>query len=95
MDHLSANDLSEVTMHSDTSCEIVSPLQGSNRITYTNPNGKEVLLLLSGKMKVRFPKDGSLEMARNRPVVVEEPYGLYCPEGPGTGRALRISVRPS
>ena len=94
MNQTTINDLNGVPLNGDTSFEIVSPVTGSNKVRYTKPDGKEVLVLLSGKMKVRFPKDTSLDIPRDKPVVVEQPYNLYCPDGPGTGRALRISVKP-
>jgi len=93
MDNTPVND-AVFAQTGNTSFEIVSPVHGSNKVRYTRPNGKEVLVLLSGKMQVRFPKESSMEIPRDKPVVVEKPYNLYCPEGPGTGRALRITVKP-
>jgi hypothetical protein len=93
MNSIISNDFETTPANDCTSCEIVSPnLRDSNKVKYTRPNGKEVIVLLSGKMNVRFPQDGAIELPRNHPVVVEKPYNLICPDGPGTGRALRITV---
>lgn len=72
--------------------EIIAPAGPSPQLKIT-PDGPEVLMLLSGKMHMRVGAgDHSLEMKFGHPVVVEKPYCVICPQGPGTGRALRISV---
>jgi hypothetical protein len=72
--------------------EIIAPAGLSPQLKIT-PDGPEVLMLLSGKMHMRVGTgDHSLEMKFGHPVVVEKPYCVICPQGPGTGRALRISV---
>jgi len=50
-------------------------------------------MLLSGKMHMQVAAETTChEMKYGRPVVVERPYLVFCPKGPGTGRALRIPV---
>ena len=72
--------------------EIIAPMGCSPQQLIT-PDGPEVLMLLSGKMHMQVPAENhSLEMIFGRPVVVEKPYCVFCPQGPGTGRALRIGV---
>jgi hypothetical protein len=72
--------------------EIIAPAGLSPQLKVT-PDGPEVLMLLSGKMHMQVGAgDQSLEMKFGHPVVVERPYCVICPQGPGTGRALRISV---
>ncbi|MBU1244374.1 hypothetical protein KKD52_04420 [Myxococcota bacterium] len=72
--------------------EIIAPMGVSPQQLIT-PDGPEVLMLLSGRMHMQVPTENhSMEMKYGRPVVVEKPYCVFCPHGPGTGRALRISV---
>jgi hypothetical protein len=72
--------------------EIIAPAGISPQELIT-PDGPQVLMLLSGRMHMQVPAENhSLEMTFGRPVVVEKPYCVFCPQGPGTGRALRISV---
>jgi hypothetical protein len=77
--------------HSDgISYEIISP--NKEFVNYTKPVGKEVIVLLSGKMKIQFTSDSSQFLHRDKPIVTEKPYQLFCPEGAQTGRALRITM---
>lgn len=70
--------------------EIIAPMGNAPQPLIT-PDGPEVLMLLSGRMHMQVPAENhSLEMTFGRPVVVEKPYCVFCPHGPG--RALRISV---
>jgi len=72
--------------------EIIAP-EGLSPQLKIKPDGPEVLMLLSGKMHMRVGTGNHhLEMKFGHPVVVEKPYCVFCPQGPGTGRALRISV---
>ena len=68
--------------------EIISP---EIKSTF-NPKGKEVLLLLSGKMIINLSKDKIINISKDKPIVIDRPYSLSCPNGPGTGRALRITI---
>ena len=92
MDNMNLNDIDYISANEDMSCEIIAPSHASNKVSYTKPNGKEVIVLLSGKMKVKFQKADALEIPRDKPFIVEKPYSLFCPDGPGTGRALKISL---
>lgn len=72
------------------SCEILSPAGFSPELDI-HPNGPEVLMLLSGKMQLLFDNH-TVDMRYGKPVVIHQPYRVVCPQGPGTGRALRVAV---
>ncbi len=72
------------------SCEILCPTGFSPELAI-QPDGPEVLMLLSGKMQLVF-ENRSVDMHYGTPVVIRQPYRVVCPQGPGTGRALRVAV---
>lgn len=72
------------------SCEILCPAGFSPELNI-QPEGPEVLMLLSGKMQLFFD-NRTIDMRYGAPVVMRQPYRVVCPQGPGTGRALRVSV---
>lgn len=70
--------------------EIVSPQVGLSDSILRQPAGKEILLLLSGKVHIGIEQSQFKEMPRDRALVLDKPYRVFCPGDSRNGKILII-----
>ncbi|MBN2722451.1 MAG: hypothetical protein JXR95_00100 [Deltaproteobacteria bacterium] len=75
--------------------QILSPVRGQKKTPFYKPAGKEVLLLLSGRIIINTEKSAFAEMPKDRALVMDKPYRLSCPDGCSSGKILRILTNSS
>lgn len=70
--------------------EIISPQVGLNESVLRKPLGKEILLLLSGQIHIGVEQSQIHVMPRDRAVVMDKPYRVFCPGESRSGKILII-----